>query len=62
MDKVYAGVDVGKATLEVGIYGETWVGQYNYDVAGLEQLIEQFRRDRWGWSLSKRPATWSGGW
>jgi len=39
MDKVYAGVDVGKATLEVGIYGERWVGQYNYDVAGVAQLI-----------------------
>ena len=40
MDRVYAGVDVGKATLEVGIYGETRRRPPNYDVAWLEQLIE----------------------
>lgn len=39
MNARYVGVDVAKATLEVGLYGEDEVKQYRYDAGGVEQLV-----------------------
>lgn len=38
-DRMFAGIDVAKTTLEVGIWGEGCVAQYRYDADGLNQLI-----------------------
>jgi transposase len=40
MNSRYVGIDVAKATLDVGIWGEEGVETYSYDKAGLDQLSQ----------------------
>jgi len=42
--ETYAGIDVSKTSLDVGIMGETQVERYSYDAAGIEAVVEVVQR------------------
>ncbi len=42
--ETYAGIDVSKATLDVGIWGESGVVTYGYDAGGIAAVVEALRR------------------
>lgn len=42
--ETFAGIDVSKTTLNVGMWGETRVVSYSYDTAGIDAVIAELRR------------------